>query len=126
MDRFLIRFERENGQVVELFHGEDWYVNEQYAGPRAHKHPKAWEGLVGHYISYNPWLQGFRVALRKGSLVFIPSNGRDEEMSPLPDGTFRVGADPLCPERLKFDMLVDGMALRASLSGGRFHRSFVP
>jgi len=126
MDRFLIRFERENGRVAELFHGEDWYVNERYTGPRAHKHPRAWEGLVGHYISYNPWLQGFRVVLRKDSLVYVPSNGREEEMTPLPDGTFRVGADPLCPERLRFDMLVDGAALRANLSGGRFYRSFVP
>jgi len=36
---FLLRFGREESQVVEAFHGPDWYVNERYAGPTTFDYP---------------------------------------------------------------------------------------
>ncbi len=33
--RFLLRFGRENGVVVEAFHGADWYTNDRYTGQAA-------------------------------------------------------------------------------------------
>ena len=42
------------------------------------------------------------------------------------DESFRVGDDPASPERLRFDTIVNGEALRASFSGGDFYRFFTP
>jgi hypothetical protein len=37
-------------------------------------------------------------------------------------GRYRVGADRLGPERLRFDTIVDGLARRAWLSGWDYYR----
>ena len=44
---------------------------------------------------------------------------------PLGDGLFGVG-DERVPERLRFDAVVEGKALRANLSGCDYYRSFSP
>jgi D-alanyl-D-alanine carboxypeptidase len=125
MDRFLFRFVREDGRVVGFVHGEDWYAGSRHSDSPEHDHPKEWEVFVGRYVSYNPWLPSFRVVIRRGALVFIAGNGLDEDMTPMPDGSFRIGVDPLTPERLRFDMVVKGKALCANLSGGRFYRTSI-
>jgi hypothetical protein len=65
---FLLRFGREESQVVEAFHGPDWYVNERYAGPTTFDYPQEWDAHPGHYRSHNPWRSNFRVVLCKGAL----------------------------------------------------------
>ena len=66
---FLLRFGREESQVVEAFHGPDWYVNERYAGPMTFAYP----------------IEVFRV--------------REEER---------------CPERIRFDTILNGQAVHAN------------
>jgi hypothetical protein len=44
----------------------------------------------------------------------------------LADGTFQIGEDKLSPERLRFDTIIDGQALRALLSGSEYYRFFTP
>jgi len=125
MNRFLLRFIRENDQVVELVHGEDWYPRSRHSDSPEFEHPKEWDAFVGRYVSYNPWLPSFRIVTRRGALVFIHGSGLEEDMTPMPDGSFRVGADPLSPERLRFDMAVEGKALCANLSGDRLYRTSI-
>jgi CubicO group peptidase (beta-lactamase class C family) len=125
-DRFALRFGRHQGQVVEAFHGPDWYVNERYRGPTTFDHPQEWEAYVGHYRSHNPWLSNFRVVLRKGALVLIQPEGGEESLIPLSAGVFRVGDEKRSPERLRFDTVLDGRALRADLSGCPCYRTFTP
>jgi hypothetical protein len=43
----------------------------------------------------------------------------------LDNGAFRVGEDARSPERLRFDTLVNGKALRAYYGVGEYYRSFI-
>jgi hypothetical protein len=43
--------------------------------------------------------------------------GWEEPLTPPADGLFRVGDDPRSPERLRFDSILQGHALRATHSG---------
>jgi D-alanyl-D-alanine carboxypeptidase len=113
------------GLVVEVSYGPDWYVNDKYSGPSAFDYSPAWDAYVGHYRMHNPWLTNFRVVVRKGELLFVEPQGDEKPLTPLDDGSFRLG-DEHSPERLRFDQVVDGQALRATLSGCHYYRFFTP
>ncbi|MFJ6983200.1 MULTISPECIES: serine hydrolase domain-containing protein [unclassified Streptomyces] len=91
--------------------------------------PTRWAPLVGHYRGYNPWLPNIRVQCSGGRLWvwqgdFTTDLG--EPLVPLADGTFRIGDDARSPERLAFDVVLDGKATRATLSGYPLYRTFTP
>jgi hypothetical protein len=67
-----------------------------------------------------------RVVGRKGALSLIRPSGLEEPLAPLGDGLFRPGDDPRSPERLRFDAIVDGRALRANYSGCDLARALAP
>jgi len=123
---FLLRFGREGGQVVEAFHGPDWYTTDRYTGARSFDYPTEWEAHTGQYRSYNPWYPNFRVALRKGALVLIERDGDEAPMWHLTDSNFRVGKDERSPERIRFDTVLNGLALHARLSCCDFYRTSMP
>ncbi|MDP9368881.1 MAG: serine hydrolase [Chloroflexota bacterium] len=132
-DRFLLRFGRQpaSGDVVELFHGPGWYVNDRYEGPTSFDLPPEWDAFEGHYGAYNPWATNLRVVRRKGQLWLIfpaaPDGFEDEQpLVPLGDGSFRAGAEDTSPERVRFDTVVEGKALRAVLSDGVYERLWSP
>lgn len=124
---FPVRFARNAvGDVVELTHGADWYAGEAYEGATEFETPDEWRAYEGHYRNYNPWSSNFRVFSRKGSLYITYPRGHERELLPL-DGGFRIGDDPESPERIAFDTIVDGRALRAVRPGGEVHyRFFTP
>jgi CubicO group peptidase (beta-lactamase class C family) len=130
-DRFLLTFGRAAtndstlGAVVETYYGADWYINGAYIGPRMFDYPPEWDGFPGHYRSHNPWQTNFRVILRKGALWLVWPSGSEEPLTPLPDGLFRVG-DRLSAERLRFDQIVNGLALCANLAACDYYRFFTP
>jgi len=123
---FLLRFGREKRGVVEAFHGPDWYTNDRYTGPTTFDHPQEWNDYPGHYRSHNPWLTNFRIVLRKGALALVEPSGEEEPLVPLGSGVFRVGEDDRSPERIRFDTVINGHALRANLSCGDCYRAFTP
>jgi CubicO group peptidase (beta-lactamase class C family) len=123
---FLFKFGRKAGKVVEVFHGADWYPKDSYKGRRVLSHPRSWNSYAGHYRSHNPTVSNFRVVLRKGALVLIEQDAKEEPIVALGDGTFRVGADRRCPERIEFRALFKGKAMVAVLSGGRCARVSSP
>jgi len=124
--RFLLRFGRNESRVVEAFHGPDWYVNARYSGPATFAPPADWAAYPGHYRAHNPWRANFRVVLRKGALLLIEPSGDEEPLTPIEPGIFRVGTDAYSPERLRFDTIVDGYALRARASSCDYYRFFTP
>jgi CubicO group peptidase (beta-lactamase class C family) len=124
--RFLLRFGREDGQVVEAFHGPAWYVHERYAGLSTGQYPTRWVAYTGHYRSHNPWFSNFRIVLRKGTLVLSTPWGDEQTLVAMGGSLFRVGDDARSPERIRFDTLVDGRAIRANLSGCDYYRTFTP
>ena len=120
-DRFLLGFAREGNVVTEALHGGDWYAGARYAGPREFSYPKEWEGFVGHYHNDSPWYGDARVVLRKGRLWL---DGL-QPLVPRGDGVFGVG-EPGGPDRVGFESVVGGRAMRMNYSGIIFRRTFTP
>lgn len=121
-DRFLFGAIRDGNQVVALHHGGDWYAREGIAQPPVPAVPAAWMAFPGHYRCHNPWQSNFYVVLRRGKLVLIHPSGREESLDELASGEFRIGEAP-SPERIRFDAIADGKALRANLGGQDVYRS---
>jgi len=125
LELFMMRFERENGKVVRILHGPDVYEKHGGVNTSKTRSPKGAEEYEGHYRSYNPWFSNFRVISRKGELVYVDPSGKEQRMTRLRDGSFRIG-DEASPERVRFDDIVGGKAHHAVLSGGDFYRIFTP
>jgi hypothetical protein len=91
--------------------------------------PEACVPMVGHYRSYNPWMPNIRVQHHDGSLWLW--DGHDdtylgEQLVELADGSFRIGADERSPERVRFDVVINSVAVRATISGCGYYRTFTP
>lgn len=125
-DLYLLRFGRSKGAVVEASHGSDWYAHERYSGPRRFDYPRGWEAYTGHYRTTHPWFSNFRIVLRKGKLLLVTPEGEEQAVVPIEGGSFRVGDKEHSAERLRFDKVIDGRALRANLSGVAYYRTFTP
>lgn len=124
-ERFPLVVDREDGAVVEAFHGAEWFRHERYKGPESFELPESWHSYVGHYRSHNPWMTNFRVLARKGRLYLVFPRGGAQQLFPLEDGVFAVG-DENAAERIRFSALAAGRALSARLGGGDYYRAFNP
>jgi hypothetical protein len=71
-------------------------------------------------------LSNFRIVLRAGRLFLIFPRGEEEPLHPDGSHKFRVGEDPRSPEFIRFDVMIDGKAELAYLSGGVYCRTFTP
>jgi len=119
---FLLGFTREDGHVVEAVHGGDVYRREGAPAAAPTTAPPEWSAYPGHYRAYNPWYSNFRVVLRKGELIAIFPWGLEWPLAPVSEDTFRLGSEEWWPERIRFDAVVDGVALRADFSGEAYYR----
>jgi len=127
--QFPLRFERDGeGDVVGATHGGDRYAKEGLAQEAAAALPATWAAFPGRYRSFSPWVPTFVVLPRGGRLWLVFPGGdpdgfmEEQPLVPLGDGSFRAGDDPAGPERITFDALVEGRALRATLSGTDYWR----
>jgi CubicO group peptidase (beta-lactamase class C family) len=119
---FFLGFGREKDVVVEAFHGNDWWTNERYAGPKKFDYPKEWDAYTGHFHSDSPWYGSVRVVIRKGELLV----GGDQPMAAIEPHIFRPVGDPSDADRLVFDTFANGQALRMTYSGIEYFRAFTP
>ena len=126
LEEYLLEFGRENGRVVEAFHGPDWYVGEGYSEPASFDYPAEWDSFKGHYRTYNFGLTNFRIVVRKGSLLLAYPQGGNDPLVPIGDGQFRIGDDPRSAETVRFDAVASGRALRATYSGCPYYRTYTP
>jgi len=125
-ERFTLRMKRENEQVTEAGWGAERFVRDGFGEETFCEHPPEWDAYPGHYRSHNPWFSNFRVVLYHGTLIYIDQMGDDEPLHQLEPGLFRPGDDPRSPEFIRFDVVVDGKAMQAILSGGVYSRTFTP
>jgi len=118
--------EAEKGRISRLVFGAEVYYREGVQENPGKEPPEAWKAYPGHYRSHNPWYPNFRVVLRNGDLYLIEPRGDEEPLSPLEEGRFRIGEDPRSPEFIRFEVVLDGKASIANLSGGVYSRTFTP
>ncbi|HKP46510.1 MAG TPA: serine hydrolase domain-containing protein [Pyrinomonadaceae bacterium] len=121
-DTYLLGFTRRENQVTEAFHGSRWWINAHYAGPKTFTYPAEWDAYAGHYHSDSPWYGSTRVVIRNGQLLV-------EGLQPLEQiasGVFRVAGQPVDVDRVVFDKVINGRAMRANYSGIEFFRSLTP
>lgn len=114
---FPLAFERTGDTVTEVSYGGDWYPGERYTGPKTFETPPEWNAYTGHYRNENAWEGSFRILLRKGRLW-----AGGDPLVPLGPGTFRFGEEEHTPDRIRFEEVVNGKALRAVISGTEYQR----
>jgi len=120
---FLLTFTRDaDKQVSEAAWGDRWFAGARYKGEAPAAPPQTWRAFVGHYRTTHAWFNNFRVVLRKGRLLLISPSGGEQVMIPIGD-EFALD-DKESAERITFDTVVNGSALRATLSGVSYYRSF--
>lgn len=128
-DRFVFTFQRDaEDEIKSVTHGESLYLAEGAKQTKVNTPtdvPVKWQAYRGHYRSHNPWLPAFRVLLRTGCLYF-QAGSHETPLVPLGDGVFRVGEKEQLPERLRFDLLIEGRAIRAQLNTALYYRTFTP
>jgi len=74
------------------------------------------------FHSDNAWYGSTRFVIRKGQLLVAG----DQPLAPVEPGVFRPADDPSDADRVTFDNIVDGQAMRMNYSGIEFFRSFTP
>ena len=126
LELFLLEFGRNEERVAEIFHGQDRYVSGEAPGSDDPGCPNEWEAYLGHYRTYNFGLTNFRIVSRKGRLLLIYPPGWHDVLTPISDGSFRIGDDPRSPETISFDSLASGKALRVVYSGCPYYRTYTP
>jgi CubicO group peptidase (beta-lactamase class C family) len=121
-DLYLLGFSREQGKVAEAFHGERWWTNELYSGPKTFQYPAELDAYPGHYHSDSAWYGSTRLVLRKGQLL-VEGLQPLEQIEPR---VFRVAGQPVDVDRVVFDTIVENRAMRVTYSGIEFFRSLTP
>ncbi|HVG30587.1 MAG TPA: serine hydrolase domain-containing protein [Pyrinomonadaceae bacterium] len=119
---YRLAFGREKGRVVEVSYGADWYAGAAYAGARTFDRPKEWDAYVGHYFNDSPWYGSTRVLIRKGQLLLDGA----QTLLQTADGSFMLANDESAPDRIRFESIVGGRAMRLNYSGIVFRRVFTP
>jgi D-alanyl-D-alanine carboxypeptidase len=122
MDRFLLRFKREDGKVTWATHGGDTYVTPAYREKPRSMPSAEWLAYRGHYRTTHAWFNNFRIVVRPDGLFLLSPDGGETKMEPLGPDVFKE--EGMSAERLRFDSIVDGQALRANLSGVDYYRVF--
>ncbi len=120
---FRLVFTRDGDKkVTEAGHGPDWYTNDAYKGPRAFEYPKEWAAYVGRYRHESAWYGSARVVLRRGALWLEG----EQQLVPVPDGSFSIGPPAETAERIRFLDTDGGRALRMNVSSTIYYRTYVP
>lgn len=120
-NRALLKVTTEDEFATEAVHGPDWFWVEGYEGPTTCDYPPEWDSFVGHYHTYSPWMNDFRIYIRKVELYLQWWGMFESKLTPMGEGVFRYGEMEYSPERLRFDCFVAGMATRAGLSGAEYY-----
>lgn len=77
---------------------------------------------LGRYASTNHWRRPLEVVPGEVRGIVRIAGASDEELFPIGDGRFRVGSER-GPEEIVFDAVVDGHAMRLSMSGHPYIRA---
>jgi CubicO group peptidase (beta-lactamase class C family) len=119
---FTLNFGRDSkNNIVEVFHGSNWWTNESYVGPKVFGYNADWEAFTGHYRSDSPWYGGTRVVIRKGKLML----DGDQPLIGITAGVFQPEGGTAA-ERVVFDTVINGKTSHMNYSGIDYYRTFTP
>ena len=107
--------------MTEAGHGSDWYAGAAYKGARAFEYPKEWDAYAGRYRHESAWYGSTRIVLRRGRLWLEG----EQELVALPDGSFSIGPPEETAERIQFQDLSGGRALRMNVSSCSYYRTYL-
>lgn len=123
LGRYPLRFRRTRRGRVAVHGGHVYAESPNGVAPTTSPRSTArLRRVTGRYDSHNPWRRTFDVVARGSALLIIEADGEEDPLKSIGGDRFRVGAEPN-PERLAFDAVVDGRALRASATGHPYHRT---
>jgi D-alanyl-D-alanine carboxypeptidase len=105
------------GAVVEVSYGPQWYVNENYSGPRTFTVPKDYEAFAGRYRSESPWGGGTNVYVLKGQLMLDGNT-----LHRVGGGLFRTGDEEWVPDTAEFLRIFEGKPRILRVTGMDFWR----
>jgi len=114
---FPFLFQRASGKVVEVSHGPEWFTNSAYSGPKQFEAPAEYAAYTGRYVNHNPEEGAVRVYVLKGKLLMDGT-----ALIATGPAAFRPAEPDFTPERVVFDTIVDGKALRMFQSGMPMYR----
>jgi CubicO group peptidase (beta-lactamase class C family) len=121
-EMFRLVFTREGGKVTEAGHGPDWYTSDPARSARTFEYPKEWDAYAGRYRHESAWYGSVRIVLRRGKLWLEG----EQELVPLPDGSFSIGPPEETAERIRFLDADGGRALRMNVSSCIYYRTYMP
>lgn len=120
--------DKPQGAVMGVSHGASWYARNpaRLSQPSI---PAHYTEYVGHYVNNGPEGPEARIYVRNGQL--LAALDMDESFSPTPlspigEGTFRLGPEDWSPERARFDGIIDGHAQRLFIDGVPLYRRETP
>jgi hypothetical protein len=112
-------FEPENDALGRIWAGDVEYLAHPERGfkPAA---PAALQALAGRYDNDDRWAGPLYIYARDGKLWL----NNIDALTPLPDGSYRVGDDDWSPELVRFGGVVAGRPTRLLMSGAVYVRRF--
>jgi D-alanyl-D-alanine carboxypeptidase len=134
-DGFAYYFNRteaaKGGKIIGVSHGARSYSGRDYAGAPGPVAPGRYATFVGHYENHNFEGPAVRVFVRDGEMMVTmddapPGSPQAQALEPLGDDLFRLREPEYSPERLHFDTVIAGHALRLTISGVPFYRVDTP
>lgn len=120
-DRFRFAFTRadgEKGHVMEVANGERWWTREGTRPTDSEALPDPLKAFVGTYRSENPWVGTARVVDRRGRL-WLDGTTALEQTGP---NQFRPTDPAHNPEWIEFTHVIDGAAMRMTITGDELLR----
>lgn len=111
----VLDIERKDGAVVGLWRGGDYF--QRPATPAAPAPAPALASYAGAYLNRDPWVGSAEVAVRGDHLALV-GQGRLVDRG----GWWSLTDDPGGIERLRFDGVLDGRAMRLNVSGHDLER----
>ena len=119
---FAFQFETRGDTTVGLTHGPDAFGAAGAPRRTATPVPSAYQAFVGRYESHDPEGSVVRVFARGDTLFVARGLGRPAPLAALAPDVFRPARPDFNPERYKFDAVVEGRALRLTISGMPLYR----
>jgi D-alanyl-D-alanine carboxypeptidase len=117
--------DRADGDVTEVSHGAQWFVDSNHSGLATVIAPAEYSRYVGHYVNHSPEGPSARIFIR-GNHLMIQLGGGNHALASTAPGDFRLTEPAYNPEQFSFDTVLGEQAIRLIISGTPLYRIDTP